>query len=158
MRVGVHSFERMLVNRIPIQVDFGDCDPAGIVFYANYFRWFDRCTNALFEAAGLPVAKMFKAYGIAGVPIVDTHAKFFSPSRYGDQLEAESTILEWKRSSFVIRHQFFRAERLLLEGVETRVWAMIDASDSSRLKGVPVPEEVRRRLSESRPGTRDVRS
>lgn len=142
----------MLVNRIQIQVDFGDCDPAGIVFYANYFRWFDRCTSALFEAAGLPIARMFKEYSIAGVPIVDTHARFFSPSRYGDQIEAESTIVEWKRSSFVIRHQFFRARQLLLEDLETRVWAATDPSDSNRLKGMPIPEEVRLRLTEARPG------
>jgi 4-hydroxybenzoyl-CoA thioesterase len=146
----------MLVNRIQIQVDFGDCDPAGIVFYANYFRWFDRCTNALFEAAGLPVARMFKEYSIAGVPIVDTHARFFSPSRYGDPIEAESTIIEWKTTSFVIRHQFFRNGQWLLEGLETRVWAAFDASDSNRLKGMPIPEEVKRRLSEARPGMRDA--
>jgi 4-hydroxybenzoyl-CoA thioesterase len=147
----------MLVNRMPIQVDFGDCDPAGIVFYANYFRWFDRCTNALFEAAGLPVSRMFKEYSIAGVPIVDTHARFFFPSRYGDQIEAESTIVEWKTSSFVIRHHFYRDGKLLLEGLETRVWAAFDGSDSNRLKGMPIPEEVKRRLSEARSGAPNVR-
>ena len=45
----------MFVNRIRIRVEFGDCDPAQIVFFANYFRWFDQCTTALFRAAGLPL-------------------------------------------------------------------------------------------------------
>ena len=45
----------MVISRRRIRVDWGHCDPAGIVFYPNYFRWFDQCTSALFESAGLPL-------------------------------------------------------------------------------------------------------
>ena len=37
-----------------LTVGWGDCDPAGIVFYPNYFRWFDDASWRLFEAGGLP--------------------------------------------------------------------------------------------------------
>ena len=47
----------MFVNRVKIRVEFGDCDPANIVYFATYFRWFDRCTSALFRAAGIPLEK-----------------------------------------------------------------------------------------------------
>jgi len=55
----------MLTNRKTIHVEWGDCDPAGIVYYPRYFAYFDNCTAALFEAAGLPKHQMLKAYGIA---------------------------------------------------------------------------------------------
>ncbi len=42
----------MLVNRRTIRIEWGDCDPAGIVFYPRYFEWFDACSTGLFEAAG----------------------------------------------------------------------------------------------------------
>ncbi len=69
----------MFVNRIRIRVEFGDCDPAQIVFYANYFRWFDNCTSGLFRAAGLPLKELFKEHGIVGIPIVEARARFILP-------------------------------------------------------------------------------
>ena len=41
----------MLVNSRQVEIEFGDCDPAGIVYYPNYFRMFDAATAHLFEAA-----------------------------------------------------------------------------------------------------------
>jgi 4-hydroxybenzoyl-CoA thioesterase len=58
----------MFVNRIRIRVEFGDCDPANIVFFANHFRWFDQCISALFRAAGLPLGELFKSHGVVGIP------------------------------------------------------------------------------------------
>ena len=39
----------MLKNTRTIRIQWGDCDPAGIVFYPRYFEWFDACTILLFE-------------------------------------------------------------------------------------------------------------
>ena len=43
-----------MVNECQLTVAWGDCDSAGIVFYANYFRWFDEASRRLFVRAGLP--------------------------------------------------------------------------------------------------------
>jgi 4-hydroxybenzoyl-CoA thioesterase len=137
----------MFVNRIRIRVEFGDCDPANIVFFANYFRWFDQCTSALFRAAGLPLAELFKAHGVVGIPLVDARARFLIPSKYGDELLAESCVTEWRKSSFVISHKFTRNGELAMEGSETHVWAAAHPTDAHRLKGVPLPPEVIRKLS-----------
>jgi 4-hydroxybenzoyl-CoA thioesterase len=140
----------MFVNRIRIVVEFGDCDPADIVFYANYFRWFDRCTTALFQAAGLPLKQLFKSHGVMGIPLVDARARFIVPSTYGDELEVESGITEWRKSSFVIGHKFFRDGELLLEGWETRVWAAAHPTEAHRMKGMPLPKDVIQKLSRKR--------
>ena len=90
----------MLTNRKTIHVEWGDCDPAGIVYYPRYFAYFDNCTAALFEAAGLPKHQMLKWYDIVGIPMVDTRARFLAPSKFGDDIVVESRISEWRRSSF----------------------------------------------------------
>ena len=41
-------------NTIQLHVEFGDCDPAGIVFYPNYFRWMDVGTRRFFASCGVP--------------------------------------------------------------------------------------------------------
>jgi 4-hydroxybenzoyl-CoA thioesterase len=145
----------MFVNRVRIVVEFGDCDPANIVFYANYFRWFDQCTSALFRAAGLPLRQLFKSHGVVGIPLVEARAKFILPSTYGDKLLAESCVTEWNKSSFVVSHRFLRDGVLALEGWETHVWAASHPNEAHRLKSVPLPRDVIQKLSrESKPNRR----
>jgi len=142
----------MFVNRIRIRVEFGDCDPANIVFFANYFRWFDLCTSALFRAAGLPLGELFKSHGVIGIPLVEAQARFFIPSTWGDELVAESCVTEWKKSSFVISHRFLRDGELAMEGWETHVWAAAHPTEAHRMKSVPLPQEVIRKLSATNGG------
>jgi 4-hydroxybenzoyl-CoA thioesterase len=144
----------MFVNRIRIRVEFGDCDPANIVFFANYFRWFDQCTSALFRAAGLPLGELFKAHGVVGIPLVEAKARFIIPSKYGDELVAESCVTEWKKSSFVISHRFLREGVLAMEGSETHVWAAAHPTKAHRLLSVPLPREVIRKLSVTKKSAR----
>ena len=144
----------MFVNRLKIRVEFSDCDPAQIVFYANYFRWFDNCTSALFRAAGLPLKELFLAHGVLGIPVVEARARYMIPSAYGDELIAESCVSEWKKSSFVISHKIFRGQELAMEGWETRVWAARHPSEAHRLRSVPLPQEVIRILSAAKKSAR----
>jgi 4-hydroxybenzoyl-CoA thioesterase len=139
----------MFVNRKRILIEFADCDPANIVFFANYFRWFDDCTTALFAAAGLPIRKLFRSYDVIGIPVVEVNARFLGPSSYGDELDVESCVAEWRRSSFVITHKFFREGELMLDGREIRVWAAAHPTRSNRMKAVPLPEEVIEKLSKN---------
>jgi 4-hydroxybenzoyl-CoA thioesterase len=132
----------MLTNRKTIHIEWGDCDPAGIVYYPRYFAFFDNCTAALFEAAGLPKHQMLKAYGIVGIPMVDTRARFLASSRFGDDVIVESSIGEWRRSSFDVQHKLYRGSTLAVECSETRVWAARAATDSDAIKGRPVPADV----------------
>ncbi|HEY6293981.1 MAG TPA: acyl-CoA thioesterase [Terriglobia bacterium] len=141
----------MLVNHKRLLVEWGHCDPARIVFYPQYLAWFDDCTSALFAAAGLPINALFKSHGIVGVPLVDVKVRFLIPCTFGDELLAESTVAEWRRSSFVVRHRFFKTGALAVEGFETRVWTGQDPGNSERLKSRPLPAEVIERLSTSHP-------
>lgn len=131
-----------LVSRREIQIEWGDCDPAGIVYYPRYFAYFDNCTAGLFLEAGLPKWEMVKAYDIVGIPMVDTRARFSIPSRWGDRIIVESRIAQWKRTSFDVEHRVFKGPDLAIEAWETRVWVGRHPDDPERIKSRPIPQEV----------------
>src|SRR5215207_7038738 len=112
-----------LTNTRTVQIEWGHCDPAGIVFYPRYFEIFDASTTALFERAlGMTKFQFLKHYDFVGYPMVDTRAKFAIPTRFGDDVVVESTISELRRSSFDIHHKLTKDGALAVEGFETRVW------------------------------------
>ncbi|MEO9228039.1 MAG: thioesterase family protein [Devosia sp.] len=135
----------MFSNTTRLEVQFGDCDPAGIAYYPNYFRFCDDATAALFSAAlGRTKRNWLEAYGAAGIPMVDTGAKFIAPSTFGDVLEVRSEITELGRSSFGLVHSFSKDNAVIVEAREKRVWVIRDAAGG--IRSAILPDDVRRAL------------
>ena len=133
----------MLTNRRDVEIEWGDCDAAGIVFYPRYFAMFDASTAYLLEKAlGMKKIAWTKKYGIVGIPMVDTGAKFIVPSRYGDVITIKTSISHIGRSSFDVAHRVFKGDTLAIEAQEKRVWTGRDPEDPSRIKAVAIPDEV----------------
>jgi 4-hydroxybenzoyl-CoA thioesterase len=137
----------MVTARRERQVEWGDCDPAQIVFNPRFFEWFDAQTAAIFELDGLPKRELMQRSDFAGFPLVETRAKFVRPSRFGDLVIIESTIVAIRRSSFDVQHRLFNGGELAVEGFETRVWAARDPADADRIRPQPIPADVRERLA-----------
>jgi len=131
-----------ITNRKTIHIEWGDCDPAQIVYFPRYLEYFDGCTTALFKKAGLIKRQMLKTYQIVGIPLVDLRASFKAPSRFSDTVAVESEITEWRRSSFSVRHRLFNHGVLAVECLEIRVWAAVSERDPERIVSKPVPREV----------------
>src|SRR5262245_14544579 len=132
-----------IVNRITLTVEWGHCDPAGIVFNSRFFEYFDTATWVLFEVGlGVRRSEIGKAYGIIGYPIVDARANFLAPVNFGDTIEIASTVREFRRSSFDVEHKITNNGVLAVEGTETRVWVARSGDDPSQLKALPIPTEV----------------
>lgn len=139
----------MLEYSRQVEIEWGDCDAAGIVFYPRYFAMFDASTAYLFEKAlGCKKPAWTNRYGIVGIPMVDTRATFFIPSRYGDVITIQSRCTALRRSSFDIEHHVLKEGQLAIEGHETRVWAGRDPDDPGRIKAVVIPREVVAALTE----------
>src|SRR5215467_3104166 len=143
----MRSQVRMLSNRKEIHVEWGDCDPAGIVYYPRFFEYFDSCTNALFERAGFNKPEMLKKYGLLGVPMVDTRAQFYAPSAFGDTVVVVSRITAWGRSSFQVEHKLYNKDVLAAEGSEKRVWTVRDPAAPMGIRGEAIPQEVKDRFA-----------
>ena len=132
-------------NQVEIQVNWGDCDAAGIIFYPNYFRWFDECTQALLGSVGVGQRSLRDEFDIVGTAAVDASARFTAPVSYGDVLMATSFVERWGTSSFTVYHRFEREARVMaVEGREVRIWAKRSAD--GRLRAEPIPEAFRRLL------------
>jgi len=130
------------VHHHQVVVQWGDTDPAKIVFYPHFFAWFDESTRGLFDSAGLDWDMLMDRYGIVGVPLVTASATFRRPAVFRDTLTIESSITRWNDTTFVVTHHILRATTLIAEGTETRVWATPHPDDPKRLRPTPIPPEI----------------
>jgi 4-hydroxybenzoyl-CoA thioesterase len=131
------------VNKTELMVEWGHCDPAGIVFNGRFFEYFDIGTWLLFEVAlSVKRSDIAKVFGIVGYPVVDTKARFIAPVRFGDRIEIASTVKEFRRSSFDVEHRISNQGQIAVEGHETRVWAGRSPDNPAQLKSRPIPADV----------------
>jgi len=136
-----------LVNRRQLRIEWGQCDPAGIVFYPQYLMIFDACTGQLFARTGHSALAMREKFGIIGMPLVETGAHFLLPCRFDDEVTVESEVAEWGRSSFTVRHRILKAGELAVEGFEKRVWASVDPTKAGSIKAQKIAAEIITALS-----------
>lgn len=136
---------RSLVACFACQVHWGDCDPAGIIFYPTYFRWMDAACWAMFAGAGYD-AKRMRGEHLA-MPLVSADCQFLYPAEQDDRCEVRSRILRFGVKSFVVAHEIERADGMALaRGSETRVWGKFDNGPGTRLRGVEIPAELKARF------------
>ena len=137
-----------LTNTRRIRIQWGDCDPMGIVFFPRYLAMFDDSTHYLFERAlGINKFNAMLVYDFAGMPLVDVRARFLLPSRFGDDVDIESKVGEFRRSSFVVEHRLRKGDALAVECFETRVWIRRHPDDPNAMQSQPVPDDVKARFN-----------
>src|SRR5262249_21870161 len=129
--------------RKQLTIEWGQCDPAGIVFNSRFFEMFDASTWQMFEAAlGVKPYELAGAFGIMGLPLVDVRANFIKAVKFGDVVDISSRVSEFRRSSFDVEHRLSVAGLLAVEGGETRVWASRSKDDPEKIAGTAIPGEV----------------
>lgn len=131
------------IFRRQLTVEWGQCDPAGIVFNPRFFEMFDTTTWLLFEAAlGVKPDALARNYGIVGIALVDARANFLKPAKFGDVIEIASRVKEFRRTSFDVEHRLSIDGHIAVEGAETRVWAVRDKADPDKIATAAIPPEV----------------
>ena len=142
-----HSAMANFVSRLNFTIQWGQCDPSGIVFNSRFFEYFDWGTWTLFEAAlGVKRHELFAAFDIIGMPLVDVSTRFLQPAWFGDAVELTSQVAEFRRSSFDVTHQLLIRGAIAVESRETRVWAGRDKADPSKMRAQPIPADVMARF------------
>ena len=127
-----------------VHVQFGDCDPAGIVFFPNFSRWMDEASLAFFMACGVPPwRELVKTRGIIGTPLLEIHTKFLRPATYGETLTVHTTVESWAAKTFTQSHVVRRGDTVLCEGTEVRAFVIHPPEAPDRIKSIPVPEDIK---------------
>ena len=132
-----------------VHVEFGDCDPARIVWFPNFFRWIDAASRHFFLQCGVPPwHETEKTSGLIGTPLVDTHARFVKTASYGDALDIHTTIAQWRDKSFVQNHRIVRLSAegtadLIMECDEVRIFAVRRQGSDSGIRAMPIPADIK---------------
>lgn len=129
--------------RRQLTIEWGQCDPAGIVFNSRFFEMFDTSTWMLFDAAlGVKPHQLAATFGIIGIPLVDARANFLKPAKFGDVIELASRVAAFRRSSFDVEHKITIGGELAVEGAETRVWAARAKDNPDKIGAIAIPAEI----------------
>ena len=127
-----------------VKVAFGDCDPAGIVFFPNFLKWMDAASLHFFKQCGVPRwADLEKQTGIIGDPLLEIQTRFVSPATYGETLQVHTSVIEWRGKVFTQKHVVMRGDTLICEGTEKRAFCIRVPGETYRIKSVAVPEDIR---------------
>lgn len=124
-----------------LTIAWGDCDDAGIVFYPNYFYWFDSTYHAWLRSLDTSLRDI-KARWSAVTPLVDVGANFRSAVSYDDVLTIEARMVEWGSRRFKLEYTVKCGDRFVASGFEKRAWAVPDGNGG--IKGAEIPAEFRR--------------
>jgi acyl-CoA thioester hydrolase len=100
--------------RHEIRVIFGDTDQMGVVYYANYLRFFESARAAYWRALGRSY-KDLEDWGIA-LPVVEAHCNYKRPARYEDLLEIDVEVSELRGASMRFAYRVVRGDMLLADG------------------------------------------
>lgn len=119
-------------------VEFGDCDPAGIVFYANYFSWIDATFNRWLRENGLGQDAIAARWDAVGIGVIEANASFLAPLRPGDNLQMSITQVDWLDKTLRINYHGSANGKLTLKGFELR--GLFKASSDNELGLVPLDE------------------
>jgi 4-hydroxybenzoyl-CoA thioesterase len=125
-----------------VRVEFGDCDPARIVWFPNFFRWIDAASRNFFVQCGVPSwTETEKTLGVIGTPLVDTRAKFIKTATYGDTLYIHTSVSEWRTSSFVQAYRVVKDGEPIMECQEVRIFA--GRREGGGIRALAIPPEIR---------------
>jgi 4-hydroxybenzoyl-CoA thioesterase len=126
-----------------IVITFGDCDPAGIVFYPNFYRFIDRTFHDWLRQWGSH-NKLAESVDSLALGLIDCGASFHHVVRDGDVLQVNLFITEWRRKTFKVEYEAYVNDVLCLTAYEVRglfqiVEDKIKAGEISPLKAVIDP-------------------
>lgn len=125
---------------IPIRVYYEDTDAAGVVYYANYLRFFERCRTELMRAIGHDHHEFARRERLLFV-VRSVTIDYQRPARLDDLLTVGAQVEKLGRAQLVLRQFVLRGEEELVTGT-----VQIVCVNSEKMKSAPIPDELRTKL------------
>lgn len=133
------------MERVTLRVIYGDTDQMGVVYYANYLRYFEASRNEFLRAKGLRYRDFEQTFGLV-LPVVEAHVGYKVPARYDDLVTVEISLGEARRATARFDYRLVRDDGTLLATGHT-VHACVDAA--GKPKRLPAELVARLRAGEA---------
>jgi acyl-CoA thioester hydrolase len=104
-----------ILFRHPVRVYWEDTDAGGVVFYANYLKFFERARTEWLRSQGVGQQALREATGAIFI-VTDTALRYLRPARLDDALSITVQDVEFSRARMSIQQQAWRDTELLCEG------------------------------------------
>ena len=120
----------------PIRVYWEDTDAGGIVFYANYLKFFERARTEWLRALGIGQQQLKESTGGMFV-VAETSARYLRPARLDDELIVTASLQQSGRASMTIGQQVLLKNTVLCEGIIRIGWV-----DAASMQAVRIPRTI----------------
>lgn len=122
----------------PVRIYYEDTDAGGVVFYANYLKFFERARTELLRSLGfeqdLLIEREHVLFAVRSVQV-----DYLSPARFNEQVMVSAEITELKKASLSFHQQITRENKLLCTG-DVRIACL----DAKTMRPKAIPEQLMR--------------
>lgn len=127
------------VFRMTCRIIYGDTDAGGVVYNANYLRYFEMGRTEMMRSISLPYSKIEERDLI--LPVTETYLRYKAPARYDDLITIETSLVEVKKYSCRFNYRIIKElkdnrELLLVKGYT------VHACITREGKLTPFPEDL----------------
>ncbi|MFA6162852.1 MAG: tol-pal system-associated acyl-CoA thioesterase [Methylobacter sp.] len=126
----------------PVRVYYEDTDAGGVVFYANYLKFFERARTEMLRAMGYEQDELIATEGIIFV-VRSVQIDYLSPARFNEQLQVSAEVSEVKKASLTFEQVIARGDDVLCKGV-----IRIACLDVQTMRPKAIPETLFRTILE----------
>jgi len=109
----------------PVRVYYEDTDAGGVVYYANYLKFFERARTERLRALGFEQDEIRSAFGVL-FAVRSAQVDYLKPARFNDSLLASAEVSELKRASMVFNQQIQRLDGEILCEASFRIVCLSD--------------------------------
>ncbi len=128
------------------RVEFCETDLAGIVHFANFYRYMEQAEHEWFRSLGLKIHGTLPDGTVFGWPRVAASCSFRSPARYDEEIEVRVTVLRLTPRSLTTSYEFLLGETVLATGEMKTAYCLIPIG--GHLRSTDIPAEYAARLGE----------
>lgn len=124
-----------------IRVYYEDTDAGGVVFYANYLKFFERARTEMLRHLGFEQDQLIKIQKLIFV-VRSVKVDYLKPAKFNDLIDVNSAVIEKKKTSLIFKQSIVR-EDLVLCDAEIRIACL----DAQTMKPKPIPTEILEKIT-----------
>lgn len=125
----------------PVRVYYEDTDAGGVVYYANYLKFFERARTEMLRSLGFEQDNLLSEQNLIFV-VRSVNIDYLKPARFNEQLEVSAKIIEQQKTNFIFEQTITRRQDVLCRGM-----IRIACLDSQRMKPKPIPSAILEHLT-----------